>query len=370
MSSGLGSDLRKELLAIGKTQFEKEKAKYDEKLAVSTGKELAFLAELDKSLSKIFKGGVPSQLKISKPPKQKSVERVLSLFLSDTHYGSQLDPAECGFKYGPIEEARRTAQVVLNTSSYKTEHRNNTTLIFHLLGDLIQGQLHDLRDGAPLADQMAACIHIVSQAVRFLASNFPKVIIPVTEGNHGRNKARHNERAIFQKWDSNERVIYYALKKIVEYAKWENVKVIMGKTPYYRIDALGHSLFGTHGDTVLNPGNPHKTVNVGSLTNQLNKIMAAESANGLPKTSVAVVGHVHIATQIHLPGVTVFTNGSLIPPDNYALAAYGSMDSECGQWLLETTREYAVGDSRLIRVDHKTDKDSSLDQIISKYQGF
>lgn len=364
------AELQQYLSELGEQEFRKIRERKSDQLAVIAAKEAVFAEYLNTAIKNVFRGGVPAILKAKKPPKAKPIKRVLNLVISDTHYGSDLIPDETGVSYGPVEEARRTAKVFDQAVNYKTEHRDNTGIVCHLMGDLIQGQLHDMRDGAPLAEQMARAIHILAQGLRYLSENFSRVVVPVTEGNHGRRKDRHPGRATFQKWDSNERTIYYALKKIAEHAGWTNVEFHMPKTPYYRVDVLGNSIFGTHGDTVINPGNPHKSINVGNMTNQVNKIMAAERAQDLPATRVVLMGHVHISSRVRLPGkVIVFTNPALIPPDNFS-NSIGSFDGACGQWLFETTEEHAVGDIRDIEVDFHTDRDSSLDAIIAPYTGF
>ena len=364
------AELHQYLSELGEQEFRKIRERKSDQLAVIAAKEAVFAEYLNTAIKNVFRSGVPAALKARKPPKAKAIKRVLNLVISDTHYGSDLIPDETGVSYGPVEEARRTAKVFDQAVNYKTEHRDQTGIVCHLMGDLIQGQLHDMRDGAPLAEQMARAIHILAQGLRYLSENFSRVVVPVTEGNHGRRKDRHPGRATFQKWDSNERTIYYALKKIAEHAGWTNVEFHMPKTPYYRVDVLGHSLFGNHGDTVLTVGNPHKNINVAAIHNKINEMMAAESAMGWPKTSVVLFGHVHFGSTFVLPsGVIVYTNPALIPPDNFS-NSISIFNSFTGQWLIETTEAYAAGDQRLIRVDRETDQDSSLDQIISPYTGF
>lgn len=369
LDSEVSSELLSYLKEIGYEQFEGLQSRKSDKIALNLGKELAFFDYLSEALQKGMSKNIKA-LSVKSPPKLKSVERVLNLAISDTHFGSNLDPRETGREYGPKEESRRLASVFHQAVNYKTEHRNSTTLVVHLLGDLIQGQLHDPRDGVPLAEQMADTINILSQGIRYLSLNFPKVQIFVTPGNHGRNKARHLDRATFQKWDSNETIIYYSLKSISQMAGWKNVEIYMTYQPYYLVDELGHVVFGTHGDTVLNPGNPHNTINVGALTNQINKIVAAERRNSQRTPSVFVMGHVHIGTQIYLPGdITVFTNGCLIPPDSFS-NSIGVFDAACGQQMWETTERHAVGDSRFIKVGADTDSNSDYDTIIQPFKGF
>ncbi len=215
---------------------------------------------------------------------------------------------------------------------------------------------------------MAAAMHLLTQAVVFLASQFKKVTVFCTEGNHGRNTARHKERATMQKWDSNERVIYFGMKTACLGIK--NITFVMPKTPYYTWQAFDKRGFASHGDTVLNVGYPGNSINVASIKKQANEINAAEAHNGRPEFNMFMCGHVHVGSLTHLPGGAVFmSNGCLIPPDAYA-QSIGIFESTCGQSLWESVPGHIMGDYRFITVDSKTDKDKSLDSLVQPFTGF
>jgi hypothetical protein len=336
-------------------------------VAATVGRERLFQDQLLDSLHEVFGQALASpKIKVEKP--RGKTGRYLNLVLSDLHYGSNLDPRELGHKYGPIEEARRTAHILKTVALYKRDHRNETELLVHLIGDIIQGQLHDMRDGAPLAEQVAAAMRILIQALRFLSVQFPKgVTVHCTPGNHGRNTARHHNRATNQKWDSIETMIYLALKEAAAFLP--NVKVVLSYQPEYYWDAFGYVGLGTHGDTVIQPGYPGNSIDVKGISRQVDKINNSRVMKGQAPLSLVVVGHVHIGSMTHLPGGTVaITNSCLIPPDAYA-KSIGIFETANGQWMWETTAEHAVGDARFITVDHKTDEDESLDSIIAPFTG-
>lgn len=297
--------------------------------------------------------------------KKSPTDRILNVMWSDLHFGANLDEREVGSQYGSVEEARRMAAIVQQTASYKPQYRKNTELYIHLLGDVIQGQLHDARDGAALAEQMARSIHILVHAVAFLSSQFKKVSVFCTTGNHGRNTSRHKDRAVNQKWDSNETIIYYAVKTAV--ASLPNVTVTIPMTPYYEYEAFGMRGFMTHGDTVLKPGFPNKSINVAGLHTQVNDINSKHSLD--KRFSLFGCGHVHVASDVTLPnGEVVVTNGALIPADAYA-KSIGIMSSTCCQQMWETVPGIMFGDHRRINVNEKTDKDATLDKIIPPFKG-
>jgi predicted phosphodiesterase len=196
-----------------------------------------------------------------------------------------------------------------------------------------------------------------------LSANFKEVEIHCATGNHGRNKARHFDRAVHQKWDSVETLLYMALRSSCSELK--NVKFSIPKTPFNKIDVLGHKVFVTHGDTVMKPGMPGKAIQMKNLENQINKINA-----GLPDTqeyAVFAVGHVHTPSMTFLDnGCVMITNGCMVPVDEFAVSI-GVIESHCGQWIWESIKGHPVGDARLIKVGRHHDVDESLDEIIKPW---
>lgn len=291
---------------------------------------------------------------------------MVNVILSDLHIGSDINGEETGYQsFGKTQEARRLAQITKQICSYKHQYRKNSRLVIHLIGDIIQGQLHDPRDGAAKAEQFARAVHILSQMFAHLSASFPQVDVHCATGNHGRDTARHKERAVHQKWDSVETDLYVALHYACTALK--NVKFHIPKTPFCKIEVLGHKFFTTHGDTVLKPGNPGKHISMGSLENQINKINA--SLSDADEYSIFAVGHVHTPSMTFLDnGVVMVTNGCMVPVDQFAVSI-GILESHCGQWIWETVKGQPMGDARLIKVGKKHDEDSSLDTIIQPWEG-
>jgi len=335
-------------------------------VAVNAARERLFLEQVKSALSKLLshKYFVGAEYK----PKKHGTEtgRILNLVLSDLHYGALLDKREVPTQYGHIEEARRTAAVVVQAAEYKLQYRPETELYVHLLGDLIQNQLHDPRDGAPLAEQSAAAMHLLTQAITFLAGHFKKVTVFCTPGNHGRNTARHPDRATNQKWDSIENIIYFGIKTALKHIP--NVTVDIPYTPYHTYKAFDMSGFETHGDTVIRPGYPNRAIDVEGVRKQINEINSKLDLSS--RHRIFIVGHVHVASCTKLPnGVVFMSNGCLIPTDAYA-QSIGITETACCQNLFETVPGIMVGDRREADVDEHTDKDASLDRIIQPFTGF
>lgn len=339
--------------------IEAKKAKMQQTELVKSVNTLEYISQFSE---KIFNGKITPV----KPLKSKTkTKRELHILLSDHHYGSDLKREEVGIEFGSVEESRRMAFIVKEVCNYKADHRAETKLHVHLLGDMIENKLHDPQDAAPLTEQVCRAIHILSQALAHFGENFKEVEVHCTTGNHGRTLSRHEKRATSAKWDSIETIIYYSLKQAL--SNYPNMKFNIPKTPYYVVKSFEHNMFATHGDTVINPGNPGKSINNANLEKQINRINA--SMKDHHEYKVILMGHVHIASITELNnGVTVITNGPLCPPNGFA-TSIGILEGNCSQTMFETVNGHAVGDIRLIRVGEKQDKDKSLDKIITPWEG-
>lgn len=296
-----------------------------------------------------------------KGKKAKKPQRILNLMLSDLHYGADVSAAETGDVYGPVEEARRTASVCLAAADWKRQYRKETVLYVHILGDIIEGKLHDPETGAPMAEQFYRATWNLTQGLRFLASEFQEVCVFAVPGNHGRRKDRHPGRAVNQKWDSIENMLYASLKMAL--AAVPNVKFTIPMTPYYRYDAFNKRGFMTHGDTVLNVGFPGRAINVESVRRQVNEINAREHCD------LYGVGHVHVASSVRIPsGPVLITNGCLVPSGEFG-ESLGMMNVACCQQIWESVPDIIYGHRMDILVDRNTDKEADLDRIVTPFPG-
>jgi hypothetical protein len=342
-------------------------ASVDKRVAAATARDLLVVNTLTKSLAKVFTKNWCAPPKYTGKRLHAPHKRIVNILLSDLHFGSHLDPVECPMEYGTVQESRRLGRVAQQVADYKRQYRKETKLIVHLLGDIIQNQLHDPRDGDPLTEQFAAAVHYLTQFVLFVAANYPSVEVNCNPGNHGRNMARHPDRGVQQKWDAIETMIYLAVKMAVANSGVTNVKFNIPKTPYYIVQLFDSKGFFTHGDTVFKPGFPGNSINVKALAHQVTKWNTSRNIGG--PFAIFGMGHVHTGAIITLPGnVTVITNSCLVPPDAFSLSI-GSPDNTCAQWLWESVEGHAIGDQRLIVVDG-AENDSSYNDFIRPYGGF
>lgn len=345
---------------LGGIRATKTRGSYLTKLETLVGSRELLHERLAASISSMPK----ISIKPFKTSKKGKIERELTIVLSDLHIGSDIKAEQTGsLDFGAVEESRRLARIVKEVCGYKPQYRKHTKLNVLLLGDIIQNQLHDQRDGAPLAEQAGRAMHLLNQALAQFSANFPRVDVYCNTGNHGRLTSRHHSRAVNQKWDSIETIIYYSLQQSC--SNLSNVKLHIPKTPFIVYEVFGKKIFATHGDTVFNVGYPGKVISTGKLETQVNRFNAALSDKD--EYSVLIVGHVHTASITHLSnGAITITNGAMVPVDEYAVSI-GLMETVCGQYLFESVKGYPVGDARLIQVTEVDDKDKSLDTIIKPW---
>lgn len=348
----------------------KDAVKAARKAAVREAREESFWKKLEEVTSRVFKKTVIAPVGFAAPKLKgaaTSIKRELNVLISDTHFGSDLDPRYTPTRYGTIEEARRLAQVVKKVCETNRHFRKETRLRVHLAGDIIQNQLHDARDGDISAAQVARAIHLLTQAIAVFASEFPEVLVDTATGNHGRNTGRHKDRATYEKVDSLETMVYFAVKTATKHLP--NVSFEITRKPYLSYESFGRTCFGTHGDTVLNPGWPGQNINTKSLEAQINRINAARLPSA-DEYKLFFVGHVHTGLLLHMGnGVVFITNGALIPSDQYS-TSIGLFENQCGQWMWESTPEELISFSHFIRVGTDTDQDASLDRIIQPFRDF
>lgn len=286
-------------------------------------------------------------------------ERCLTVALSDLHFGTDLTPHDHLRAYSNKEESRRLAHILKNVLEYKQDHRDKTVLQILLNGDLFAGLLgHDDRAVAELSVQMLRTVHLLVQFVSACALAYKKVVVRVQYGNHGRNKLRHFSRADNSKWENFELITAVMLQGPLR--TFKNITWDIPRRPISFWKVFGHQFAMTHGDTVLGkkPGSD-------ALGNAVAAVRASSFYNLKGKLDVLFLGHWHQG-MLQLHGDTcILVNPPLLPPDGHSESS-GYLNA-CGQWLLESTANYAVGDTRLVIIPEKVDTDTSLDALISPW---
>lgn len=363
----LDANVYEHLETIAQNEVNKYVTTRNKKVSAALGREIFFLQKFDEICEARFKGTFkPSAYALKKSHKE--TKRYINTLWSDLHIGSDLDPREVPLKFGAVEEARRMASIAVQVAEYKTQYRDVTDLNIFLLGDIIEGKLHDILAAASRAEQVTRAIHVLSQAIAFTAQHFKKVTVWCNPGNHERNKERHPERAMGGKWDSDATIIYAALK--IALKTLTNVEFKIPRTPYIEVPVFDKWMFGTHGDTMLNVGYPGTTINVRKANVETAKINATNARGKGYEFDLFFVGHVHIASTVELDaGGTFMTNGCLVPPSPFEVNK-NSLHHTTKQWIWESVKDFVLGDMRKADVGLKQDKDASLDKIVEPWIDF
>lgn len=302
-----------------------------------------------------------------KSNRKKQKGRMVTGHLSDIHFGLDIDPLEVeGNQYNWTTAARRLGKVVSSLADYKLDHRDECEgVILNFGGDLIQGAIHadDNRQDL-LTWQFLGAVRYIVDAIDFLLGSYDKVIVPSTPGNHDRviTTTKGRDRANAQKFDSFSSMLFGAVQ--MAFRQEPRVEFLMSRYNYTIFPVFGHTFMSTHGDTMLDTGSPGSSVNVSSLVAKINNLNV--SLPSVDRIDVLLAGHVHAGLYLPLSnGTDVFINPSLSGSDPYAVSK-GFIKSRVGQWIIESTPDYAVGDHRMCWVND-ADDESHYDQIIRPF---
>lgn len=296
-------------------------------------------------------------------------KRTIVAAVSDTHFGVNVSKEEMhgSNAYSWTIASRRMALFMEQIVNYKLDHRAETDLVLQLNGDIIAGQIHNQEWHVDLlTTQFSGALNILLQAISYLAQNFQKVTVVCTPGNHGRNVGKADKgRATVQKWDSYENMIYASLREVMA-EKYKNVEFVIPEAPFAVYRVQGHLVFQTHGDTVINVGNPGNSLNMRSINDQVNSVNSSELIPANEKIAVLSVGHVHVpTTQILQNSCISVINGCLSGTDPFA-QSIGIFSNNPTQVIFESTVKHSVGDIRMIQVK-SADDDPRFDQIIKPF---
>ena len=302
-----------------------------------------------------------------KKPTTKPLSRTVNVLLSDLHFGAWITKTENPIPFGPEEESRRFGKIIAEVCDFKPQYRSSSTLNVYLNGDLIEGYLlHDLRDGAPLTEQVVAFWKYLGTALQRWSAAYPRVIVEFQPGNHGRNTMRHPGRATSSKWDGFETQAAIGLSLMC--SSLPNVTFkgcgFEHRQSISTVDLPGGArLLLSHGDTEIKLGDPDTkaTGNFGELAN-INSTQLYGHA-----FDVFAFGHFHKARVQMCRGFTVLFNGALVPPNGHARTS-GYTREQCGQWLWESVPGHAVGDLRFLDVGAGEDKDASLNKVCPAFR--
>lgn len=345
-------------------------SKLETKLGQTTAQQQDLLAIVKAQLKPLPKPKAAYKYKDGK----KKIKRELVMMLNDTHYGLCVDSESVNNinTYSWKEASRRTAMVVKEAIEYKPYARHETeTLHLVLNGDLMAGVIHGITGKGQdlLIHQYNGMVHILTHTIHNLASNFKNVKVYGMNGNHSElsHKREHGNRVASEFYDSYDNMAFYALS--VGFRNYSNVEFIVPKTPYVFLDLPGGRAMAAHGHNMFSKalGNPGSNVNIKSLTNEIRTFNSGEQLKGQLPIKLVLFGHTH--SYVHFitkDGVDVLNAPSLSGTDEYA-HQLNINNNFIGQVIFESTKDFVVGDKRLVRLN-EADKNPELDKIIPVYK--
>jgi hypothetical protein len=303
----------------------------------------------------------------ARKPHGAPIKRTVCCMLSDLHIGADLSAVDNPTPFGAVEEARRLEYILRQTIDYKPQYRKNSELLLAFNGDGIEGLLlHDLRDGAPLAEQQAAFLSHMMTFIGTCSAQFPRVRMKWVPGNHGRNKLRHPGRATSSKWDGIEYMLGYTLQMATRNLRnvtWDvDEQGHLQRKPYAIAELYGQYMGFTHADTEIKLGHPDKKAD-----DNFKQLLAINSTRRYGVEFAAWGGgHYHTGRHQMCDGMHLLWNPALIPPNGHARTS--GYPESCGQFVWEAVEGHPVGDVRLCEVGPAQDRDERLGSLIRPFR--
>lgn len=327
--------------------------------------------ELKKAIDKL--NPIP-KIQFKKLPADKKSQDMVEVvgMLNDTHIGLIVDPDEIGDgnSFDFKEACRRFAFYTKQVASYK-KHKRDQVAKLHLIlnGDLLAGIIHGLETKGIhlLVHQINAAVHIFTHVITNLAKEYSEIQIHGIAGNHDRVIHKdHGKRPVSEVYDSYANMIFYSLS--VAFRNNPEVTFNFPKTAYGFINLPAGRAMYAHGDHIFSKalGYPGNSINVKGLSAAIRDFNAGEIAKGKEPIKLLLLAHVHtFAHFITSDGVEVYIAPSLVGLDAFAHSLTHNQ-SFVAQAVFESTKDFILGDSRLVRLS-AADTDESLDQIIPTY---
>lgn len=363
-------------------QLSKQRKSYVNKLEKQYGTWEAFAEQLTDSLVKrlatmkvepliLNEKATKDYIKsMAKTDLHDTTPRSVVIALTDLHFGTNVDKDELGGKneFNWKVGARRFGFIMEQLQTYKLELRPlHEEIVLLLGGDLIGGIIHNQEgpDYDLITYQVNGALSYFVQAFERLKGWYPKVRVVCQPGNHGRMMHKQSkDRALSQKYDSFENIIFYALSTY--FKNDPKVEIVVPKTPYAEVTVQGHRIYMTHGDGVFITGNPGKSINTDNIDKQVQRVNGQESNACRKPFEVFVFGHVHQAAHFQVSsGAHIIINGSMIGTDSFAQGV-GITGNNPVQVMWEMNQKFAVGDSRWLFVS-AGDKEARYEKIIKPY---
>jgi hypothetical protein len=272
------------------------------------------------------------------PPNKFRSPHIPMMIWSDWHAGEVVSRSETNGmnEFNSAIMERRARTLVSKTIDLCQNHGPGQYpgVIVNLLGDFISGALHPELAKTDDKSSIESALHvrdILVWGITELAKVFPKLYIPCTAGNHGRNTHKPEfKRTVFQNFDW---LIYQMLARHFENNKSIVFDISEANEVHYQV--FGRRYLAMHGDMLGVKGGDGIIGSLGPIMRGELKVGRQHSAFGRDYDCL-LMGHWH--QQLWLPRVIV--SNSLKGFDEYASRALRAPPSVPSQPLWFVNQRY------------------------------
>lgn len=272
------------------------------------------------------------------------------LQISDTHVGEVVRPEEIGGlnEYNPEIFQRRLRRLISASIDILPRWSSDCDMqgvVVALNGDLISGDIHDeLRRTNALTsiEQVLLCASEFSAAFDKLASEFGRVWVIVTPGNHGRSTEKtHAKRTADLSYDT---MIGRMLEKHFANDDRITIHVAPGRDAVYPV--LGWNVMQTHGDAIGTGGGKGFAGPLLPIVRGT-KSVSHQAALTHQHYDLILTAHYHTSAN---PGSGVLANGSMIGYNEFAHSIRAAPEPP-QQWLALVTDRWGIRERCEIRLE-------------------
>lgn len=316
---------------------------------------------------------LPTQFRRVGAPKGKAHAGVPTLFLSDWHWGEQVDPRQVEFLNDfNLSIAKNRADRVFNTSLELLFHHQAGQcydgIVVPLGGDMLSGIIHEdlwRTNQETVQESTWNLAETLAHHLTVLAENFEWVYVPCVVGNHGRVDPKMGVKNAVR--NNSDWMLYRLVSALVE--RNTNANKSAGSVDVHISDSLDlrYGVYGTnylltHGDQFSLPSTNHSNL-WSNLASQLKSKQSRSSKFARQETvDYMVCGHFH---QYGTTG-SVIVNGSLKGYDEYAYKKNYEFERPV-QALWVTHPEYGITGHYPVFADEQIKDQASSAPPITKY---
>jgi hypothetical protein len=258
----------------------------------------------------------------------KEKERVIVGLFSDIHAGELVSLTEThGLnEYNVNIMKERIDSFFIQLIEY-AEEVGSSKLYFKMLGDMVNGEIHEelvRNSDLDTMESIILCADYISQWLRRLSEYFDEITLIGLSGNHG----RFSKKPSFKK--KNKLNFDYFVYEFIKRETKEIVKeFILPDSPFYIHSILGYRFFSAHGD-IFKGGTGLSPIS-GTWGRDIEKLNGIYRQHG-GDFDYAEFAHFHNSI-LDIPsfsGISIMVNGSIKGADEFSINAVkaGSIPSQ------------------------------------------